>query len=98
MHVAGEKDQIVPFEYQKRTMEAVRKLNGCEAEGKPWANAGEIVGTHYPSKTGTPFVSVIYPGTHTFPVDAPRLITKFFKENAKSAKATTASRPATEPS
>jgi polyhydroxybutyrate depolymerase len=83
MHVAGAKDQLVPFMNQKRTMDAVRKLNGCEPEGKPWAKAGALVGTLYPSQTATPFVSVIHPGTHTFPDEAPELIIKFFKENAK---------------
>jgi polyhydroxybutyrate depolymerase len=83
LHVAGEKDEIVSFEVQKRIMEAVRKLNGCAAEGQPWAKAGTLVGTLYPSKTGTPFVSVIYPGTHKFPDEAPELIMKFFKEHAK---------------
>lgn len=83
LQVAGEKDTVVPFENQKSTMDAVRKLNGCDAEGKPWAQAGTLVGTLYPSKTGTPFVSVIHPGTHKFPDEAPGLIARFFKENAK---------------
>ena len=83
LHVAGEKDESVSFENQKRTMAAVRRLNGCEAEGKPWAKAGTLVGTYYASKTGTPFVSIIHPGTHKFPEQAPELIVKFFKENAK---------------
>ena len=83
LHVAGENDEIVPFERQKRVMEAVRRLNGCDAEGRPWAKAGTLVGTLYPSKTGTPFVSLIHPGPHKFPPEAPPLIVKFFKENAK---------------
>ncbi|MCX7010405.1 MAG: dienelactone hydrolase family protein, partial [Kiritimatiellaeota bacterium] len=29
LHVAGEKDPLVKFEWQKATMDAVRKLNGC---------------------------------------------------------------------
>jgi len=83
LHVAGEKDEIVPFASQKRMMDAVRTLNGCDTEGKPWATAGPLVGTLYPSKTGTPFVSVIYPGPHKLPDEAPGLIVKFFKENVK---------------
>ena len=38
MHIAGEKDALVKFEWQQRTIERVRKLNGCDAEGKPWAS------------------------------------------------------------
>ena len=83
LHVAGELDPLVKYDNQKRTMEYVRKLNGCEAEGKPWDKAGTIVGTQYESKGGTPFVSLIHPGDHTYPSDAPKLIVKFFKENPK---------------
>ncbi|HLX65121.1 MAG TPA: prolyl oligopeptidase family serine peptidase [Planctomycetota bacterium] len=83
LHIAGEKDAIVPFKFQSLTMEGVRKVNGCESEGKPWATAGDLVGTIYASKTGTPFVSVIYPGGHTFPDEAPGLIVKFFKDQHK---------------
>ena len=79
LHVAGEKDQLVKYEWQQRVMEAVRKINGCDAQGTEWAKSGDLVGTIYPSKTGTPFVSLIFPGTHTFPAKAPELIVKFFK-------------------
>lgn len=84
MHIAGEKDRLVKFENQARMMKAVRTLNGCDEEGTPWATAGKLVGTRYSSKNGTPFVSVIYPGTHQFPAEAPELIVKFFKENART--------------
>jgi polyhydroxybutyrate depolymerase len=83
LHVAAQNDEIVSFEGQKRVMDAVRRLNGCDTDGKPWAKAGTLVGTLYPSKTGAPFVSVIHPGTHKFPPEAPGLIVKFFNENAK---------------
>ena len=80
LHVAGEADPLVKYENQKRTMEFVRKLNGCDAEGKFWDKGGPLVGTLYESKTGTPFLSLIHPGDHTYPSDAPKLIAKFFKE------------------
>ena len=80
LHVAGEKDELVPFAFQSRMMAAVRKLNGCATEGKEWAKSGTLVGTIYASKTGIPFVSLIYPGTHKFPPEAPELIVKFLKE------------------
>lgn len=83
LHVAGENDQLVKFAWQTRTMEFVREVNGCEDTGVPWATSGPLVGTLYPSKTGTPFVSVIHPGAHKFPAEAPELITKFFKEHAR---------------
>lgn len=86
LHVAGETDELVRFPAQQRTMSAVRRLNGCAEEGKPWASAGTLVGTWYSSKSGTPFVSVIYPGTHKFPDEAPGLIVKFFKEHESGKK------------
>ena len=81
-HLAGEKDPLVKFEWQKLTMSAVRKLNGCEAEGKQWATQCTL----YPSKTGTPFVAFIHPGGHGFPAEAPALMVKFFKEHPAAAK------------
>jgi len=53
-------------------------------KGQAWAKSGDLVGTLYPSKSGTPFVSVIYPGTHTFPIEAPGLVVKFFKEQTSA--------------
>ena len=84
LHVAGQNDPLVKWDWQKRTMDAVQELNGCDAKGTEWDKAGELMGTIYPSKTGTPFVSLISPGGHTFPNEAPRLITKFFKEHVKN--------------
>lgn len=82
MHIAGENDPLVKFEWQQRTMDAVRKLNGCEPDGKPWDKQGTL----YPSASGTPFVAFIHPGTHNFPANAPALIVKFFKEHPAAGK------------
>ncbi len=78
LHMAGESDPLVRFAWQKRTIDAVRKLDGC-GNGKPW---GENC-TLYPSKTGTPVVTYIHSGGHQFPQDVPPIIVKFFKENPK---------------
>lgn len=80
MHVAGASDPLVRFAWQERSMAAVRQLNGCDETGRPWAKSGALVGTLYPSKSGTPFVSAIYPGGHNLPDEAPALIVKFFQE------------------
>lgn len=82
IHIAGERDLLVRFAWQQQTMWSIRKLNDCELEGKPWAKSGDLVGTLYPSKSGTPFVSVTYPGGHMFPREAPALIVQFFKEQS----------------
>lgn len=86
LEVAGETDELVRYNWQKQMMEAVRRRNGCDTTGKAWAKSGTLTGTLYPSKSGTPFVSVIYPGGHAFPEEAPALIVKFFKEQTGVAK------------
>jgi polyhydroxybutyrate depolymerase len=83
LHVAGEKDPLVKYDWQKLAMAAVRKVNGCGDDGKEWDKAGELVGTVYESKGGTPFVSLIGPGGHEFPKDAPKLVVKFFQGQEK---------------
>jgi polyhydroxybutyrate depolymerase len=79
MHIAGKKDPLVKFEWQEKTIAAVRKINGCESEGKPWAKDCTL----YPSKTGTPVIAYIHSGGHVVPAAAPELIVKFFKEVSK---------------
>lgn len=83
LHIAGEKDELVKFAWQKATMDAIQKQNGCEAEGKPWQPGADPTGTRYASKGGTPLVTCIYPGGHTFPADGAKRIAAFFKEHAK---------------
>lgn len=83
LHVAGTNDPLVKYAWQERTMNFIREVNGCAGEGTPWASSGALVGTLYPSKTGTPVVTLISPGTHQFPDEAPALIVKFFQEHAR---------------
>ena len=78
LHLAGEKDPLVKYEWQQTTMAALRKLNQC-GEGQPWGTFCTL----YPSKIGAPVVTYIHPGGHTFPSEAPATIVKFFKEHAK---------------
>jgi polyhydroxybutyrate depolymerase len=79
LHIAGENDPLVRFAGQKIAMQAVRNINGCEAEGKEWAkNCLE-----YPSSKGVPFVSFIHPGDHKYPAEAPALIVRFFKQHQR---------------
>jgi len=78
LHLAGEQDALVKFTWQQLTMDAVRRVNRCEGEGKPW----DPQCTVYPSKTGTPLVTFIHPGGYQFPKEAPALIAKFFKEHS----------------
>jgi polyhydroxybutyrate depolymerase len=83
MHIAGTQDTLVKYEWQARMMGFLKQLNQCADPGEPWATSGTLVGTRYPSAMGSPFVSLIYPGTHMFPREAPVLIVRFFKENPR---------------
>jgi polyhydroxybutyrate depolymerase len=78
LHVAGENDPLVKFEWQQHTLEAVRKLNQC-GEGKPWTDENGC--TIYESTVNAPVVTFIHSGTHAYPAKAPAIIVKFFKQN-----------------
>ena len=78
LHMAGENDPLVRFEWQEQMIDELRKLNGC-GEGQPWGETCAL----YPSKTGTPVVTYIHPGGHQLPQDIPPIIVKFFKEHSK---------------
>jgi polyhydroxybutyrate depolymerase len=78
LFVAGTNDQRVKYEWMRATMDALRKLNGCAAEGSPW---GEHC-TVFPSTNGTPVVEFIHAGGHVYPQGASGAIARFFKEHA----------------
>ena len=79
--LGGENDPLVKFSWQKRTMDAVRKVNDCSSTSRPW----DKYCTLYPSKGGTPLVTAIFPDGHQFNPAAPALIVKFFKEHPGGA-------------
>ena len=81
MHIAGENDPLVKFAGQKLVMSAVRKINGCEAEGQEWAKDCTL----YPSTGGTPLVAFIHSGDHKYRPEGPPLIVRFFKEHCRPA-------------
>ncbi|MEQ1831367.1 MAG: dienelactone hydrolase family protein, partial [Pirellula sp.] len=81
IHIAGEKDDVVEFERQQKTMESVRQLNGCDAEGHSWNKGMKLTALYYQSKSGTPVVCVVHPAGHEVPQQAGRLVSRFFKEN-----------------
>lgn len=79
LHIAGEHDPLVRFEWQKATIDAVRKLNQC-GDGLAWELDKNC--TLYPSPIGAPVITAIHPGTHAYPRQAPEVIVKFFKSQA----------------
>jgi len=79
LHAASEKDPLVTFAMQQRTLDRVKKLNGCGDKGEDWAKGC----LRYPSKNGTPVVIYVHDEGHKYPEAAPALIVKFFQEHAR---------------
>jgi polyhydroxybutyrate depolymerase len=78
LHIAGKADPLVTFAWQERTIQMVRKLNGCGA-GVTWP--ADAACTLYPSTKGAPVVTWVHDGGHKYPAEAPAMIVNFFKEN-----------------
>ncbi|MBI5708016.1 MAG: esterase [Armatimonadetes bacterium] len=79
-HVAGEKDQIVPFAGQKLTIEGIKMLDGIGGSDK-----GESDGyvTTYRGSGGLELVTYIHPGGHNYPAQVPALLVQFFKRRER---------------
>ncbi len=75
----GLDDPIVPFAHQRRAMETVRRVDGCDPLGQPWADGGTL----YPSKAGTPVATYAYHGGHAMDAAEPGLVVRFFQEHAR---------------
>lgn len=86
LHIAAENDELVKFTWQQAMMTRLRTLNGC-GEGTAWDKNCTL----YSSKSDTPVVTMIHPGTHKYPDEAPALIVKFFKEHRRAANKPTKS-------
>lgn len=80
LHVMGEKDPLVSYASQKLAVESVKKLNGVDSKGHAWHDQKYC--TEFDSKSGTPVVTLVHPGEHNYPTEAPKAIVTFFKEHA----------------
>lgn len=78
MHVGSKNDPLVKFAWQEMTIEAIKKTNGV-GEGKSW---GEHC-TYYASEKGTPVVTYITDGKHSFDKGAVKEMVRFFKEQSR---------------
>jgi polyhydroxybutyrate depolymerase len=78
-HAASKKDPLVKFAMQERTLDYVKKLNGCDGHGEDWAPGCQL----YPSKNGTPVVIYLHDEGHKYPEATPALIVKFFQEQTR---------------
>jgi len=78
LHVAGESDPLVKYDWQRRTIEAVLKLNQA-GPGVAWPHGGKL----HASKIGAPVVDWTHPGGHEFPAAARSAIVKFLQAYAR---------------
>jgi len=83
LHVTGKTDAIVSYDGQVRTVESVRKVNGCDEKGTEWAKECTL----YKSSKGAPVVWLVHDGGHQYAAQAPALFVRFFKEHSKTAAA-----------
>jgi polyhydroxybutyrate depolymerase len=80
MIIGGDADPLVSITWQKLTISLVRRVNGCSTVGESWDSQCTI----YPSTSGTPLVTFLYPGGHELNTAAPALIVKFFKQHSQN--------------
>lgn len=80
IHIAGENDPLVKFTWQRTMINALRRINGCDANEAAGPNR-----TLYTSPRGTPVMTYIHPGGHEFPTEATGAIAEFFKAHARPA-------------
>lgn len=78
LHVGSPKDTIVPFAWQKRSIDTLLKVNQCEEKPVKWGAC-----ERYKSATGNDGLTYIHDGGHQLPAEAREEIVRFFKELAE---------------
>jgi polyhydroxybutyrate depolymerase len=79
-HYAGQNDRLAAFAKQEKTIEEIRKLNGCASQG---ASCGTNC-TLYPSASGSPVETFIHSGGHLYPPPVTELIAQFFHDHPRN--------------
>lgn len=77
LHIAGDNDPPVKYEWQKLMIDSVKKTNEC-GEGVPW----EEQCIQFPSKVGAPVVTFVTSNGHRFPEEAFALIVRFLSDTS----------------
>ena len=77
---AGEQDNVVPFQFQERSINFVLKLNQCDTNSSEFSKVAKL----YKSKNGADLATYIYAGGHMLPPNSGELIVSFFKQYALS--------------
>lgn len=72
--IAGEKDRLVSYGLQRRTIAAVIDLNQAATLGEPWFGGARLHDSPIAD-----VVTYVYPGAHPLPANASDVVTRFFK-------------------
>jgi polyhydroxybutyrate depolymerase len=86
IHILGENDRLVKPDWQRASIEVVKRVNGCSTDGMPWGGAGGLLASFYHSTKGTPLVVATHRGGHEYPQGAAELIVRFFKDHSLQAR------------
>ena len=78
LHIAGQSDALVRFAWQKRTIDALCRINKCEILQPLRLGLNQFL-----SKEGGHVFVFLHPGGHEFPKEAPAEIAAFFKKLQK---------------
>lgn len=76
MHIAGQNDPLVKYEWQEATIAFVKQLNRCTGEGTPWAPNAQ----RWDPADGATFIAFVHPGGHGYPPEGAAQVARFFKE------------------
>lgn len=81
-HVAGRKDDKVPFWKQSATIADIKVINKCgEAVKLPARGC-----TRFPSEAKAPLVTFIHPGGHDYPDAAGPMLVRFLKQHQRKSR------------
>ena len=72
--IAGEKDKLVAFALQRRTIATIVDLNQAATKGEPWFGGAEMHDSEIAD-----VVTYVHPGGHPLPANASDVVTRFFK-------------------
>jgi polyhydroxybutyrate depolymerase len=75
LQIAGEKDWVVPFKDQERTITTVRAVNSASGPGEACGTGCTL----YASPQGAPVEAILHPGRHVYPPWASAKIVEFLK-------------------
>lgn len=82
LHIAGQKDPLVKFQWQQATFDRLRKLYKASAPTHPTSDENFTVYASTDPAT-PPLATYIHPGAHTYPKGIQPLVVQFFKDHPR---------------